>query len=229
MAGPQDFARRSPLARTLESEGAPWRALADAAIADAPDPGGAAARLSLADLSPLPRLGFKGRGTIPAMRARGLALDSEPNRVFRQDDGTLCLVLAASEVVLLGDLSGEGTRLAGLEAAFDIEAGEATYPVPRRDASAWIAVTGAMAPTMLSTVCGVDLRTHRFADLAIAQTSVVRLNAVVARVDIGATPVFHLLADSASAAYFFSCLRDAATALGGGIVGVGALQDLGRG
>ncbi len=71
MAGPQDFARRSPLARTLESEGAPWRALADAAIADAPDPGGAAARLSLADLSPLPRLGFKGRGTIPAMRARG--------------------------------------------------------------------------------------------------------------------------------------------------------------
>jgi len=37
------------------------------------------ARLGLVDLSPLPRIGFKGRGTIPAMQATGLSVEAEPN------------------------------------------------------------------------------------------------------------------------------------------------------
>ena len=226
MTGPQDFHRRTPLYRALNAEGAPWAALPDAAIADRPDQDGAAARLGIADLTPLPRLGFKGRGTVQAMRSRGISLEGVANRAFAQADGSLCLVLAASEVVLLSNPAGDGSRLADLEQGYRIEDGEGTYPVPRRDASAWFAVTGSMAPEMFSKLCGIDLRPHRFENLMIAQTSVARLNAVVVRADLGRVLAFHVLADSASAAYFLECIRDAAQEFDGRLVGVSALRGL---
>jgi sarcosine oxidase subunit gamma len=226
MAEPQDFHRRTPLRRVLDEQGVPWSALADCMIADPPDPDGAASRLGIADLTPLPRLGFKGRGTIPAMRARGIELEAEPNRAFRQPDGSLCLVLAASEVVLLSSLAGDGSRLAALEEGYRIEDGEGAYPVPRRDGSAWFAVTGRFAPEMFSKLCGVDLRPQRFEDLRIAQTSVARLNAVVVRADLGGTTLFHVLADNASAAYLLECLRDGAQEFYGRLVGVSVLRGL---
>jgi sarcosine oxidase, subunit gamma len=228
MGAPQDFHRRTPLRRALDDEGVGWSALADAMIADPPDPDGAASRLGIADLTPLPRLGFKGRGTIPAMRARGIALEAEANRAYRQPDGSLCLVLAASEVVLLSNLAGEGARFTALEEGYRIEDGEGAYPVPRRDGSAWFAVTGRDAPEMFSKLCGVDLRPQRFEPLRIAQTSVARLNAVVVRADLGGTLAFHVLADSASAAYFLDCLRDGAREFDGRLVGVSVLRDLER-
>ncbi len=228
MGAPQDFHRRTPLRRALDEQGVGWSALADAMIADPPDPDGAASRLGIADLTPLPRLGFKGRGTIPAMRARGIALEAEANRAFRQPDGALCLVLAASEVVLLSNLAGDGARLAALEEGYRIEDGEGAYPVPRREGSAWFAVTGRDAPEMFSKLCGVDLRPHRFEPLRIAQTSVARLNAVVVRADLGGTLAFHVLADSASAAYVWDCLRDGAQEFDGRLIGVSVLRDLER-
>jgi sarcosine oxidase subunit gamma len=226
MAEPQDFHRRTPLRRMLDEQGVPWSALPDGMIADPPDPDGAASRLGIADLTPLPRLGFKGRGTIPAMKARGIVLEAEANRAFRQPDGSLCLVLAASEVVLLSNLAGEGTRLSGLEEGFRIDDGEAAYPVPRRDSSAWFVVTGRFAPEMFSKLCGVDLRPHRFEDLRIAQTSLARLNAVIVRADLSGTILFHVLADSASAAYLLECLRDGAQEFDGRLIGVSVLRVL---
>jgi len=226
MAEPQVFHRRTPLRRMLDEQGMPWSALADCMIADPADPNGAASRLGIADLTPLPRLGFKGRRTIPAMKARGIEFDGEANRAFRQPDGSLCLVLAASEVVLLSNLAGDGTRLAALEEGYRIEDGERAYPVPRRDGSAWFAVTGRFAPKMFSKLCGVDLRPHRFENLRIAQTSVARLNAVVVRADVGGTIAFHVLADSASAAYFLECLRDGAQEFDGRLIGLSVLRGL---
>ncbi|MDQ0467965.1 hypothetical protein [Labrys wisconsinensis] len=215
--------RRTPLYRVLDREGVAWAATSDAMIAD---PAGAAAGLCLADLTPLPRLGFKGRGTIAAMQARGVAVEAQPNRAFRQADGGLCLVLAPGEVFLLANPAGDGTRFAEMEQGWRIEDEERTYPLPRRDSHAWFAVTGEALPGMFAKICGIDLRFHKFPDLTIAQTSVARLNAIVARADLGTTPAFHVLADSASAAYFWECLRDAAVEFGGRIVGISALRGL---
>ena len=64
---------------------------------------------------PLPRLGFKGRGTVSAMHARGIHVEAEANRAFRKPDGGLCPVLAASEVVLLSPLAGDGGKLERME------------------------------------------------------------------------------------------------------------------
>jgi sarcosine oxidase subunit gamma len=170
--------------------------------------------IAIEDLSGRPRLGFKGRGTIAAMQKRGLVVEAVPNRAFRQSDGSLCLVLAPGEVFLLANEAGEGARFAEWERGWRIEDGEGTYPVPRRDSHAWFALAGDDLPAMMAKICGVDLRHHVFSDLAIAQTSVARLNAVVLRADRDGGPVFHLLADSASAAYFLECLRDAAGEFG---------------
>jgi sarcosine oxidase subunit gamma len=220
MTAPSDFLRRTPLHHLLAAEAAAWRPLADAAIAefDGPLP-----PLAIADLSPLPRLGFKGRGTVRAMHARGIHVEAEANRAFRQPDGGLCLVLAASEVVLLSPLEGDGGKLERMEADWRLDDEERAYPIPRRDASAWFLVAGEKAPEMFAKICGVDLRIDRFADLSIAQTSVAKLTTIITRADIGGITAFHLLADSASAGYFLRCLRDAAEEFGGRTTGLSAL------
>ena len=64
---------------------------------------------------------------------------------------------------------------------------------------------------------------------AIAQTSIAKMSAILTRADMGTTPVFHLLVDSAAALYFCDCLLDAADEFGGRIVGLKALQKLAGG
>ncbi|MCR6629846.1 MAG: hypothetical protein NVV74_07215 [Magnetospirillum sp.] len=72
---------------------------------------------------------------------------------------------------------------------------------------------------MLAKLCGVDLRRHVFADGAVAQTSVARLNGILIRQGED----FHLLADSASAEYLWDCLVDAMAEFGGSVAGVNHL------
>jgi sarcosine oxidase subunit gamma len=228
MIDPVALPRRSALRRKLQAAGAEWRKLDDIAVADTVD-GTTAGRIVIADLSPFPRLGFKGRGTVPAMQARGIALEATANRAFRQPDGGLCLVLAPGEVILLSNLNGDGERLAQLEANWRIEDEERTYPLSRRDSHAWLAVAGEALPEMFAKLCAIDLRRDKFADLAIAQTSIAKMSAILTRADMGTTPVFHLLVDSAAALYFCDCLLDAADEFGGRIVGLKALQKLAGG
>ncbi len=228
MIDPVALPRRSPLRRKLQAAGAGWRRLDDIAVADTVDEG-TAGGIVIADLTPFPRLGFKGRGTVPAMQARGIAVEATANRAFRQPDGGLCLVLAPGEVILLSNLNGDGERLAQLEADWRIEDEERTYPLSRRDSHAWLAVAGEALPEMFAKLCAIDLRRDKFADLAIAQTSIAKMSAILTRADMGTTPVFHLLVDSAAALYFCDCLLDAADEFGGRIVGLKALQKLAGG
>ncbi|WP_454625114.1 hypothetical protein [Bradyrhizobium cenepequi] len=180
-------------------------------------------RFGIVDLSELPRLGFKGRGTLPAMQKRGIVVENRPNRAFRQADGALCMVLAASEIFLLGALDAKEDAFATLENRWRIEDGEQTYPMPRRHSHAWFAVQGDAAPAILAKLCAVDLRPHRFEDLAIAQTSVARLNSIVLRADVAERLTYHVLADSASSAYMLSCLTDSAGEFGGTVTDAGSL------
>lgn len=226
MDRPLDHLRRTPLWRLLEGEQAAWRRLPDAVVALSIGNSLKARTLGIADLSPLPRIGFKGRGTLDAMTKRGVVLEGVPNRAFRQPDGGLCLVLAPGEVILLSNLKGDGAKFAEMVNGWRIEDEERTYPLLRRDSHAWFAVAGTAAPSMFAKLCAVDLRLEKFPDLAIAQTSIAKMSAILARADIGTTPVYHVLADSAAALYFCSCLTDAAGEFGGEIVGLGAVQEL---
>lgn len=225
MTSPRAFLARTPLRPLLEAEGFAWKALAGCAIADSLPAGASLPPLAIADLSPLPRLGFKGRGTIAAMKARGFTVEAEPNRAFRQPDGGLCLVLAPGEVILLSPLNGDGANIAKALTTWKLEDGERTYPLLRSDSHAWLAVSGEAAPAMFAKLCAVDLRRSKFADLAIAQTSVAKMSAIIVRADAGARPLYHVLADSAAALYFCSCLMDAAREFGGRLAGIRDVRD----
>lgn len=226
MTNPLSHARRTPLRRLLESAGAEWRDLGDAAVAWKIGGETDATRLAIVDLSPLPRLGFKGRGTIAAMKNRGVFVVAEPNKAFRQADGGLCLVLGPGEILLLSNFTGDGASLDAMPDGWRIEDEEDTYPLLRRDSHAWFAVTGGDAPAMFAKLCAVDLRLNKFPDLSIAQTSAANMTVIIARADDAGTPVYHLLADSASAVYLCSCLVDAAAEFGGRMAGLSALRGL---
>ena len=73
---------------------------------------------------------------------------------------------------------------------------------------------------------GGAVATERFA--AATWRNGARLSGIVVRADLGATPVFHLLADCASAGYMLAVLKDAMDEFGGGLVGLAALRELAR-
>lgn len=183
-------------------------------------------RLGIVDLSPLPRIGFKGRGTIAAMQAAGLLVETAPNRAFRQADGGLCAVLAPGEVLLLSGLGGDDALVRRLESGWSMDDARNTYLVPRASTHAWFRIVGTHAPSTFAKICGIDLRPHKFAELAIAQTSVVKLTGIIIREDVSGTPGFHLLADSASAEYVWDCVLDAMDEFGGRPAGLSALREL---
>jgi sarcosine oxidase subunit gamma len=223
---PTDPPRRSFVYRKLVAHGARFVQINSGLVAfeyGGQDESAAAARLGLADLSLLPRTGFKGAKVIPALEANGIEL-AVPNQAVRQADGALAAVLAMTEVLILAPLSGDDSQIRSLERGWSLDQADGCYLVPRQDSHFWFALTGEKTSEALAKICGVDLRLTRFADLGIAQTSVARSNCVVIRADLGALPAFHLLGDSASAGYMWDCLLDAMAEFGGRPVGLAVLQ-----
>ena len=132
MLVPTDLGRRSFVYRALVASGARFVALDGAAVAEdfGADPAAetAAARgLGLADLSPLPRTGFKGPGALAWLAARGPGGIAADNRAYRQPDGSLVARLAPTEVVVLSDLGARASLAAKLDAAWSIEAAPGCY------------------------------------------------------------------------------------------------------
>ena len=231
---PTDRPRRSFVYRILEANGAVFGEIEGAVVAmsfgaSAEAEVARARRLGLADLSPLPRTGFKGVGTVEWLTAQGLTIGPDSNRAYRQTGGELAARLAPTEVLLLDSLSGAGALIQRLNGAWgwgtETPRKPIGYPMPRADSHCWFAVTGERAPDMFAKICGVDLRPGKFAEGAIAQTSVARINAIVIR-RATSTPSYYLLADSASAEYLWHCVTDAMLEFDGGPVGLAALRDL---
>ena len=230
MAGPSptDHPRRSFVYRTLVDGGATFAAMGDAAVAESFGAGdeAAARALGIADLSPLPRAGFKGHATISWLQGQGVAGIERDNMADGQTDGCLAARLAPTEVLLLGGLDGNAGLCASLGSAWSFEAAPGTYPVLRGDASFWFALTGEHAAATFAKMCGVDLRPGRFANGTIAQTSLARMSAIIIRNDLGGTLAYYILGDSASAAFLWSCLLDAMAEFGGRPVGLAAVRTL---
>lgn len=228
---PAGQTRRSFVYRRLAEAGAVFGAVADVALAvHYGDPDAeleTARRLGLADLSVLPRVGFKGAGAAKWLAAQGVSLP-EVNGAAAQPDGALAARLGPDEVLLLGGLDGAAGLVGRLDEAWaGASAGEPRgYPVPRRETHAWFVVTGAQAADMFAKLCAVDLRPQSFANHRIAQTSVARANSIVIRADLAGTLAYHLLVDSATADYYLAVLLDAMSEFTGGLVGHQALQSL---
>ena len=148
------------------------------------------------------------------------------NIAYPQSNRLLVAKLAPTEALILGGIDGNEATIDTLDRTWSIDTAAGCYALPRRDTHAWLRVTGSAASVMFSKICAVDLRAAKFANHMIAQTSVARLNAIVIRDDLGATPAFHLLADSASADYLWRCLIDAMAEFDGAPIDENALHRL---
>lgn len=234
---PSAYRRRSFLYRKLIAAGANFGEVYGGAVAlDYGDPAGeaqAARRMGLADISLLPHTGFKGAGTVEWLSAQGIKVPETPNWASAQDGGGLAVRLADTEVVILGDLSGEGGWPARLKTAWWNEPvppqAPRGFPMPRDETHAWFQVTGERTAAMFAKICGVDLRADHFPLGRVAQTSLARINGTIVRDDRGAVPLYHLLADCGAAEYLWDCLLDAMAEFDGAPVGLSAVRGLGGG
>lgn len=237
-AGPAAHLRRSFVYRTLQGLGARFGEVNGAAVAvdfgiPAENELDRGRRMGLADLSPLPRTGFKGTGTVEWLGEQGLSIGPDSNKGYVQPGGEVALRLAPTEVLLVDSLAGTGTLPRRLDEAWSWGNEKPRrlvgYPVPRAESHFWFALTGTYAPAMLAKICGVDLRLHKAPPGTIAQTSVAKMSAVILRHDQGPVPGYYLLADSASAEYMWICLVDAMDEFDGGPVGLTTLRRLAEG
>ena len=179
----------------------------------------------LCDLSPLPRVGFKGRETFRWLKEQGIVCNETPNRADRQSDGGLCAVLSPGEVVLLSPLSGNSDVVHRLENDWSMDLGVSCYHVPRSSLSFEFLILGGKAPEMFAKICGVDLSADKFVLGDIAQTSMARMNCTAIREDIRGNPAYRLLGDSASAEYLWGCLFDAMSEFHGRPIGLVQVHD----
>lgn len=230
--------RRSMIYRKLQAAGAWFEVVNGGAVAvryndNADQELQQARQMGLADLSVLPRTGFKGTGTVEWLVAQGLDIGSDSNVAYRQAGGELAARLAPGEIFLIDSLAATGELVEKLNAAWNWGTEKPRkligYPTPRQDSHAWFMITGAQAPEMFAKMCGVDLRPHKFAVGAVAQTSIAKMSGIIIRADLGDTPAYHLLADIASAEYLWDCLLDAMAEFNGKPVGLAALRQLAGG
>lgn len=222
--------RRAFHYRDLEKAGATFKTVTDASVAwsygdDQKAEKAAATTLGIADLSPLPRTGYKGRDIGKWLTKQKLKVGDASNQAYPCGKGSLAAKLAPGEVVILGAIDGSDPLPEKLDAAWTDKNG-LCFPVPRRDASFWFMITGTRTSDMFAKICGIDLRSKSFANHAIAQTSVARSNAIIIRDDLGKVPAFHILSDSASASYMWMCLLDAMEEFGGRPVGLQTVLSL---
>jgi len=229
---PASLNRRVSLYRELQALGARFGEVngAAAALALSDDTAAEAAQartMAIADLTALRRGGYKGWTALDWLRGQGIPI-GENNTTVAAPDGTRIARLADSEALILGGLDGRSTLLDKVEAGWSLTSAVGAYPVPRPETNFWFGIAGRHAAAMMAKICGVDLRPRRFAEGAVAQTSVARMTAIVIRRDLGGTLAYDMLADSASAAYMWRCLVDAMGEFGGRPVGLEAFRALAR-
>lgn len=218
------FAERSPLQGLYPD--AQLARLGETVIVsryDARDESQALQRCGLVELTALPRFGVRGPQAAARLVELGFQIPERPNQSVEQVDGSRVLRLSQGEFMLLGSLRDGGERIRLLEQQWQEVAG--CYPLPRQDSHAWLFLGGRDATATMAKVCGVDLGAHAFPANAVAQTSVARLNMVIASHRESGVEGFHLLLDRASLRYAWSALLDAMLEFDGQPVGLDALLD----
>ena len=162
--------------------------------------------LVLADLSHCDRIGVKGDDVERWLSSNDYRA-AEPNWGLEQSDGSLLVFLSTSEVVWLGTGDKSVNDLVPIGEDYRC------YLVQRQDSHCWIRLSGSLVPSMLAKLCGVDMSLRAFDPLQVAQTSLARVSAVIARSASGA-PDFHILVDSSYKSYLLAALGDAGSEFG---------------
>ena len=177
---------------------------------------------AVVDLSALGRVSVRGKDASTHLESAGFELPGSVNTLSVGTTGESVLRLGPNEYWLLASLVDLGDSVAQFTA--NPLPAEHCYSLYCQDSHVWFAMTGTHVPEVMAKLCGVDLSPTAFPSGSIAQTSVARVNAIVANHLIEDVPVFSLLCDSASGLYLWDCLLDAIAEFDGSSVELEAFR-----
>jgi len=173
--------------------------------------------VGIGDASARRRSGFKGPGTAAWLQQQSVPVPTQPNRWEPLPQGGLVARLGRTEF-LIEDARGDATcgRLNALPTPPGV------YPVLRQDAE--LVLTGSRAGDLLLQTCSVDFAALDAAARPVVLTSMVGVGVTVSVEAHEAARRYRVWCDGTYAAYLWTTLVDVARDLGGGPVGLEALE-----
>ena len=231
---PENCQHRSFVYRKFNNLSASWSEINGYAVAlsihDAKSEHQYAQTMALCDLSYLQRIGFKGKNTNEWLQKQQIKTPQNINTAEISSDGYLVAKLGAQDILILDNLENNSNIKNTLDRQWNNDYKQDNHCcgniMPRQDSHACFCICGENAPEMFSTLCAIDLRTNKFDNLMIAQTSLARISTIIIRSDIGNTPAYFVLVENVSAEYCWDCIQDAIQELSGKIIGLSCLIDL---
>ena len=199
-------------------------------ISDAKTELGYVHNMALCDISHLQRIGFKGPNAIEWLTQHNINVPTQINTATSFNNGCLSARLGLNDILILDSIKNTTNITQKLEQKWLSEYASSENPggfiLPRQDSHACFAVCGIKSADMFTKLCAIDLRTHKFANHAIAQTSLAKSSAIIIRHDIHNTNTFFVLVENVLAEYCWDCLYDAMQEYQGQIIGTSIISKL---
>jgi sarcosine oxidase subunit gamma len=173
--------------------------------------------VGIGDASARRRTGFKGPAAAAWLQQQSVPIPAQPNQWTPLAAGGLVARLGRTEY-LIEDAGGEAV-CARLD-ALPIPPG--VYPVLRQDAA--LVVTGSRAGDLLLQTCSIDFAALDAAARPVLLTSMVGVGVTLAVEAREAARRYRIWCDGTYAAYLWTTLVDVARDLGGGPIGLEALE-----
>jgi sarcosine oxidase, subunit gamma len=171
----------------------------------------------IGDASARRRTGFKGPGAATWVQQQSVPIPAQANQWAALPAGGLVARLGRTEF-LIEDAVGGGV-CAGLDA---LQLPPGVYPVLRQDAA--LVLTGSRIGELLLQTCSVDFSALDASARPVVLTTMVGVGVTVAVEPLQAARRYRLWCDATYGAYLWTTLVDVARDLGGGPVGLEALE-----
>jgi len=166
-------------------------------------------KISMHDHTLFSRVGFRGRGVASFLREQGINVPTVPNQSLVTAAGVLVLRLSNTEFWLIDTDKSQHEFIEALELASKGVAN--VYRLYCQHSHGCFLVKGKNTPNMFAKVCGVDLSEKVFECSSIAQTSVARVNAIIAKQVISDEEGYFVLSDIAGSQHLWNAISDAST------------------
>ena len=169
--------------------------------------------LELADLTGLPIALIQGEAAAQVLSDYFGQVPAKPGDLVEVVDGFLAR-LTPGEFYLFGQSAWAALPTAAeLESSFKA-AGVFAHTVDYTHGQAALKLAGDRTADILSKICGLDFHDSTFPNMQVKQTSAAKIKTLIARVDEGGTPAYHLHVSRPLGQYFWETLLDAGQEFG---------------
>jgi len=208
--------RLSPIDAQLRSLGGTWHNINGmSALTALPTDAQFLPHLGIADVSARTRFGVKGANAAQWLAEQGLSIPDRPNSWQPLTDGAIIARLGLTEF-LIEDSFGSAISP---QLAHRCQTPPAkVYPVLRQDLA--LVLVGDRVSDLLRQTCSVNFQALSLDERPVILTSMIGVAVTVIPVVYQHTHLYRVWCDGTFGTYFWETLREIATELGGGAIGI---------